>query len=398
MKILIIGAGGREHAIALQLNNHELYFTGTNAGMSEVATAVDIDVLDNSALLSFVVEQDIELTVVGPEVPLKNGVVDYFEANNKRIFGPTKAASKLEWSKEYAKEIMDKYSVSTAAYASFTDKESALTYLEGKEEIVIKYDGLAAGKGVVVCMNHSEAVEAIELMFTSFGDKVVIEEFLTGYEFSLMAFVSGEDVYPMQVAQDHKRAFDNDLGPNTGGMGAYSPVPIVTKENIKEATDILNKMAKGMVAEGVPFKGVLYGGFIGTKDGVKVIEFNARFGDPETEVVLPRLTSDLKDVFENIIDSKPVVLEWNSDYTLGVVMASKGYPGAYEKGFEIKNPTGIHMGTKLDEVVKTNGGRVLFVLGSGKTLKEAQMDAYKKVESVNCDALFYRTDIGNNSL
>ncbi len=228
MKILIIGAGGREHAIALQLNSHELYFVGTNAGLSEFATSVDIDALDNIALLSYVVENGIDLTVVGPEVPLKNGIVDFFEANNKRIFGPTKAASKLEWSKEYAKEIMYKYNVPTAAYDSFTNKRSALEYLQDKEEIVIKYDGLAAGKGVVVCMNHAEAVDAIEMMFSSYGDKVVIEEFLTGYEFSLMAFVSGEDVYPMQVAQDHKRAFDGDLGPNTGGMGAYSPVPIVT--------------------------------------------------------------------------------------------------------------------------------------------------------------------------
>lgn len=399
MKILVIGSGGREHAILNSLTGHDLYFTGTNAAMSKQATNIEISEMDNDGLLEFALHEGIDLTVVGPEAPLKNGVVDVFEANGLRIFGPTQAAAKLEWSKEYAKEIMMKYGVPTAAYESFTDLELAKAYLADKEEIVIKYDGLAAGKGVVVCENNEQALSTIEMMFSSYGDKVVIEEFLDGYEFSLMAFVSNDKVYPMQVAQDHKRAFDNDEGPNTGGMGAYSPVPIVTDTDIEEATLILNQVAKGMMLENNPFKGILYGGFIKTEAGVKVIEFNARFGDPETEVVLPRLVTPLVDVFEAMIDNREVVLEWSSEYTLGVVMASKGYPTAYEKGFEIINPSGIHMGTKLvSDKVYTNGGRVLFVLGKGSTLEEAQKDAYQKVSEVECSNLFYRTDIGNNSL
>jgi len=399
MKILIIGSGGREHAILNSLIGNEIYFTGSNAQMETLAQRVDISEMDNEALLEFVVDNGIELTIVGPEAPLKNGIVDTFLKNDLKIFGPTKAASKLEWSKEYAKEIMNKYDVPTAFYETFTDLDNAVRYVKDFNEIVIKYDGLAAGKGVVVANNQDEAIDALKMMFDSYGDKVIVEEFLDGYEFSLMAFVAGDKVYPMQVAQDHKRAFDGDLGPNTGGMGAYSPVPIVSDSDIDEATSILNKVAKGMVLEGNPFKGILYGGFIKTEKCVKVIEFNARFGDPETEVVLPRLNSNLLDVFLSIINSTDIELEWNNDYTLGVVMASKGYPLSYEKGFIIENALGIHMGTTLknDEVV-TNGGRVLFVLGTGKTLIEAQRDAYEKVKQVRCENLFYRTDIGNNSL
>lgn len=399
MKILIIGSGGRENAILNKLRSHELYFTGTNAFMELHATPVPINEMDNEGLVAFAKSEKIDLTVVGPEAPLKNGVVDAFEHEGLTIFGPTQEAAKLEWSKEYAKVIMDKYDVPTGAYESFTDYEEAAAYVGDQAPIVIKYDGLAAGKGVVVAMTNEEAHLALKNMFSSYGDKVVIEEFLDGYEFSLMAFVSGDKVYPMQVAQDHKRAFDHDKGPNTGGMGAYSPVPMVSESDIEEATVILNKVAKGMVSEGIPFKGILYGGFIKTAEAVKVIEFNARFGDPETEVVLPRLESDLAEVFLNVVHSKEVVLEWNSTFTLGVVMASNGYPLSYKKGFVIENAQGVHMGTKLvDGQITTNGGRVLFVLGSGETLLEAQQDAYNKVREVECEHLFYRTDIGNNSL
>lgn len=399
MNILIIGSGGREHAILSSLEGNNIFFTGNNAAMQKSATRLDINEMDNEALVRFVQRNQIELTVVGPEGPLKNGIVDEFNKHNLAIFGPTKNASKIEWSKSYAKEIMFKYNVPTADYETFTDIVSATKYLSGKEQIVIKYDGLAAGKGVVVAQSNNEAIEALEMMFGTYGDKVVIEEFLDGYEFSLMAFVDESNVYPMEVAQDHKRALDGDLGPNTGGMGSYSPVPIVSETDIAEATDILNKVAQGLVAEGNPFKGILYGGFIRTKNGVKVIEFNARFGDPETEVVLPRLKTPLLDVFLSIIHSNNVALEWNSGYTLGVVMASKGYPVKYEKGFTIKGDTGFHMGTiSKDCLTKSNGGRVLFVMGTGDTLKLAQIDAYKNVDKVICDNLFYRTDIGNNSI
>lgn len=399
MKILIIGSGGREHAILQSLSKSEIYFTGSNAMMEQHATRLNINEMDNDGLVQFALDNQIELTVVGPEAPLKNGIVDCFIENGLRIFGPTMSAAKIEWSKEYAKEIMIRHNVPTAEYESFTDLDKAKEYLSTKDKIVIKYDGLAAGKGVVVAENRTEAISALESMFDSYGDKVVIEEFLDGYEFSLMAFVSEGSVYPMQVAQDHKRAYDGDLGPNTGGMGAYSPVPIVTETDIIEATDILNKVANGMLTEGNPFKGILYGGFIKTNSGVKVIEFNARFGDPETEVVLPLLKTDLLSVFNAVIDGDDIELQWNKDYTLGVVMASKGYPVAYEKGFVIDNANGIHMGTTLkDNDVVTNGGRVLFVLGTGPTLLDAQIDAYKKVEEVKCDNLFYRKDIGNNSL
>lgn len=406
MKILVIGSGGREHAIChqLSLSKHkpEIFAAPGNAGMK--ATRVNIKVTDKEALLKFAKENKIDLTVVGPEASLATGIVDLFLENGLKIFGPKKNAAIIEGSKEFAKDLMKKYSIPTAGYETFSDFDKAKAYVEKKgAPIVIKYDGLAAGKGVVVAKEMDEAIKALEdmLLDKTFGDaSVVIEDYLEGPEFSLMAFVNGSKVFPMVIAQDHKRAYDNDLGPNTGGMGAYSPVPIISDSEVKYAIkEIMQKTADAMVNENRPFLGVLYGGLMKTKDGIKVIEFNARFGDPETEVVLPRLNSDFVDVILDLIDGKDLNLDWDKEPRLGVVMASKGYPGSYEKGFEIKGLENtdlvFHMGTKEENgKYYTDGGRVLLVVGKGKTLKDAQANAYENVSKISCDNLFYRKDIG----
>ena len=406
MKILVIGSGGREHAIChqLSLSKHkpEIFAAPGNAGMK--ATCVKIKATDKEALLKFALENKIDLTVVGPEAALATGIVDLFLENNLKIFGPKKNAAIIEGSKEFAKDLMKKYNIPTSNYETFTEYKDAEAYvLKHGAPIVIKYDGLAAGKGVVVALNIDDAINALKdmLLDKTFGDaKVVIEDYLEGPEFSLMAFVNGNKVFPMVIAQDHKRAYDNDLGPNTGGMGAYSPVPIITDSEVKYAVkEIMQKTADAMVSENRPFLGVLYGGLMKTKDGIKVIEFNARFGDPETEVVLPRLNSDFVDVILDLIDGKDLDLDWDKNPRLGVVMASKGYPGNYEKGFEIEGLEDadlvFHMGTRKENgKYFTDGGRVLLVIGKGKTLKEAQENAYKNVSKIKCANLFYRHDIG----
>ena len=406
MKILVIGSGGREHAIIhqLSLSKHkpEIFAAPGNAGMN--AERVNIKVTDKEALLKFALENKIDLTVVGPEASLATGIVDLFMENGLKIFGPKKNAAIIEGSKEFAKDLMKKYNIPTSDYATFSNFNEAKAYVLKKgAPIVIKYDGLAAGKGVVVAKTIDEAVKALEdmLLDKTFGDaSVVIEDFLEGPEFSLMAFVNGNKVFPMVIAQDHKRAYDNDLGPNTGGMGAYSPVPIISDSDVKYAVkEIMQKAADAMVSENRSFLGVLYGGLMKTKDGIKVIEFNARFGDPETEVVLPRLESDFVDVIMDVIDGKDVDLKWDKNPRLGVVMASKGYPGSYEKGYEIKGldkcDLVFHMGTKKEnDKYYTDGGRVLLVVGKGKTLKDAQKDAYNNVSKIDCENLFYRKDIG----
>ena len=368
------------------------------------AERVNIKVTDKEALLKFALENKIDLTVVGPEASLATGIVDLFMENGLKIFGPKKNAAIIEGSKEFAKDLMKKYNIPTSDYATFSNFNEAKAYVLKKgAPIVIKYDGLAAGKGVVVAKTIDEAVKALEdmLLDKTFGDaSVVIEDFLEGPEFSLMAFVNGNKVFPMVIAQDHKRAYDNDLGPNTGGMGAYSPVPIISDSDVKYAVkEIMQKAADAMVSENRSFLGVLYGGLMKTKDGIKVIEFNARFGDPETEVVLPRLESDFVDVIMDVIDGKDVDLKWDKNPRLGVVMASKGYPGSYEKGYEIKGldkcDLVFHMGTKKEnDKYYTDGGRVLLVVGKGKTLKDAQKDAYNNVSKIDCENLFYRKDIG----
>ena len=412
MKVLVIGSGGREHAIIDKLNESkhvtEIFAAPGNPGMKE-ASLVNIKVTDKEALLKFAKENKIDLTVVGPEASLATGIVDLFRENNLNIFGPTLNAARLETSKEFAKEIMAKYNVPTASYASFTNYEEAKKYLISKgAPIVIKYDGLAAGKGVVVAKTLEEADNALKdmLIDDKFGsDKVVIEEYLEGPEFSFMCFVDGNNVYPMDLSQDHKRAYDNDLGPNTGGMGAYSPVPIITQSDKEYAyNNILKKVANGMVNEGIPFTGVLYGGLMKTKDGIKVIEFNARFGDPETEVVLPRLESDLYEVFMNLINHKEISLKWSDLYCLGIVMASKGYPDKYEKMHKITGLDKVcgkvyYMGVDVkDNTYYTNGGRVLFVVEKAKTLLEARNKALEDIKKIECDNLFYRTDIAHWSI
>lgn len=410
MKVLVIGSGGREHAIVDALTRspqvEKIYAAPGNAGMAAQAECVAIRETEIEKLAAFAKENGVELTVVGPEVALAAGVADCFKAEGLRIFGPSKAAARIESSKEFAKELMAKYNIPTAGFKAFTDYAEAKAYVESRPlPAVLKYDGLAAGKGVVIAQTMEEADEALKdmLLDTKFGQgKVVVEDFLTGPEFSFMCFVSGEKVWPMQLAQDHKRAYDGDKGPNTGGMGAYSPLPFVTKEDEEFAlNEILKPVAAAMVKEGCSFEGVLYGGLMKTPDGVKVIEFNARFGDPETEVVLPRLKSDIVDIFCAVADHSDTELEWHDFMTLGVVLASKGYPGDYKKGVEIGGLNEVegtlyHMGTKAEgEKILTNGGRVLFVVGKGATLDEARRNALKDVERVQCDNLFHRTDIGH---
>ncbi|TXC85726.1 phosphoribosylamine--glycine ligase [Metabacillus litoralis] len=417
MKVLIIGQGGREHALVWKAAQsklvEEVFVAPGNDGMNEFATRVEISENDNEALLAFAKKEEIGLTIVGPEVPLLNGIVNDFEEAGLKVFGPTKEAALIEGSKNFAKELMIKYNIPTADYQTFTDVEQAKAYINEKgAPIVIKADGLAAGKGVTVAETLDVALESVTDMLENekFGDassSVVIEEFLAGEEFSLMAFVKGEKVYPMVIAQDHKRAYDNDEGPNTGGMGAYSPVPQISETVVQTAVEtILKPAAKALISEGRYFTGILYAGLILTSEGPKVIEFNARFGDPETQVVLPRLESDLVESLLAILNDQPVELKWSSKAVLGVVLASKGYPDDYEKGQPIGKLTEkaddaviFHAGTKkVDDQFVNNGGRVLVVSGYGETISDAQAHAYKLVDQIACPALFYRKDIGNKAI
>lgn len=413
MKVMVIGSGGRCHAIVKALSKSEkvtrIYAAPGNDGMSELATLIPISATNVSELVAFAKIENMDLTVVGPEVSLAAGVVNEFEKNGLKIFGPTKEAATIESSKSFAKDLMKKYNIPTADFEIFSDFEKALEYAKTKTlPLVLKYDGLAAGKGVVICHTIEEVIDNLRDMLVEdkFGEpKLVIEEFLEGPEFSFMCFVSNLDVYPLVISQDHKRAYENDMGPNTGGMGAYSGVPIIEQADVDYALEhIMKPTAAALAKEGKPFKGLLYGGLMKTKDGVKVIEFNARFGDPETEVVLPRLESDIYDAFINVIDGEPVELKWNDNYTLGIVLASKGYPGAYIKGDTIEGLDEVesdvyHMGTRIVNGKYTvNGGRVVIVVGSGKTLKEAQEKALEDVKKIKCDSLFYRSDIGYRAL
>lgn len=413
MNVLVVGSGGREHAIVDALSRSaqvgKIYCAPGNVGIARQAECVAIRETEVERLLDFAREKQVGLTVVGPEAALAVGIVDAFRAAGLRIFGPTKAAARIETSKEFAKELMTRYGIPTAAYRSFSDYKDAHAYVvEQGAPIVLKYDGLAAGKGVVVAQTLEEADAALRdmLLDDKFGEgRVVIEECLTGPEFSFMCFVSGSKVWPMVLAQDHKRAYDGDKGPNTGGMGAYSPLPFITDEDERFALEhIMEPTAAALVAEGCPFTGVLYGGLMKTPQGIKVIEFNARFGDPETEVVLPRLASDIADIFCAVADGGDAALQWHDFATLGVVLASKGYPSDYRKGFEIKGleqaeDTVYHMGTRAEgDKIVTNGGRVLFVLGRGATLAEAHAAALRNVARIECENLFHRTDIGWQAL
>lgn len=416
MKVLVIGKGGREHAIAWKFAQSpsvsEIFIAPGNVGMQAIGNLVPIQESDTNALVHFAKENNIDLTMVGPEVPLLNGIVDAFQAAGLQVFGPTKAAALIEGSKGFAKDLMKKYGIPTAGYETFTDYEEARAYIESKgAPIVLKADGLAAGKGVVVAMTDEEALDAVyEMMAESkFGEassKLVVEEFLDGEEFSFMAFVNGEKVYPMVIAQDHKRAYDGDKGPNTGGMGAYSPVPQISNRVVEEALEtVLLPTAKALVKEGRPFVGILYAGLILTKQGPKVIEFNARFGDPETQVVLPRLESDLAEVLTGVLRGEELELKWSEKSVVGVVMASIGYPEAYENGAVIEGADLIgeglvfHAGTEgQDGKLLTNGGRVLLVAAQSDSLEKAQKAAYEELSKVKCNNLFYRSDIANKAI
>lgn len=411
--VLVVGSGGRCHAIVDALSRSgkvgKIYCAPGNAGIAKQAECVNIGVTKIEELADFAQRNEIDLTIVGPEASLNAGIADTFNKRGLRIFGPDKASAKIESSKEFAKQIMQKAGVPTASYTPFTNYEEALAYVKSRPlPAVIKYDGLAAGKGVVVATSYEEAEKALAdmLLNESFGkDKVIIEDYLEGPEFSFMCFVNGEKVYPLALAQDHKRAFDGDKGPNTGGMGAYSPVPFISKEVEMEALNkIMIPTAKALVENGTPFLGILYGGLILTKEGPKVIEFNARFGDPETEVVLPRLKSDLYDFINAVIEGEPFEAEWSDEACLGIVLAAKGYPGSYKKGLPLKeiDTTDLllyHMGTKCDDKgLVSDGGRVLMAVGKAETLHEARHKALEGLDKISSDDFFYRRDIGKAAI
>ncbi|MDR0921529.1 MAG: phosphoribosylamine--glycine ligase [Lactobacillales bacterium] len=419
MKILVIGSGGREHAIAkkfLASNKVEAVFVAKgNVGMKKDGIQiVDISEENHAALIEFAKEQAIDWTFVGPEIPLLNGIVDDFQAAGLKIYGPTKRAALIEGSKDFAKEIMNKYNIPTANHQTFTDYEEAKAYVtEQGAPIVIKADGLAAGKGVVVAETLEQAIAALKDMlednkFGESGARVVVEEFLDGQEFSLLSFVDGEKVWPMVIAQDHKRAYDNDEGPNTGGMGAYAPVPQISQEMVDKAIEtIVKPAARGLVREGRSFTGILYAGLIATKEGAKVIEFNARFGDPETQIVLPRLTSDFASIIDDILNGNEPIVEWKKEgYTLGVVVAADGYPAEYEKGVllpdfsTLENSEVLFAGVAENSEGKlvTNGGRVYLLASEGTTLEEAQAKVYADLEKLDTTGTFYRSDIGSKAL
>ena len=412
MKVLVVGSGGRCHAIVERLSKSpqvdKIFCAPGNAGIAALAECVAIKETEVEKLKAFAIDNNISLTVVGPEVALEAGIANSFKESGLRIFGPTREAARIETSKQFAKDLMHKYGVPTAAYATFEDFDAAMEYVKaGTLPTVLKYDGLAAGKGVVIAETMEEAEAALRDMLQDekLGKgKVVVEEYLEGPEFSLLCFVNGKDVYPMPVAQDHKRAYDGDKGPNTGGMGAYTELPFITDEDLAFAMDkIMRPTAAAMVEEGCPFCGVLYGGLMKTKSGIKVIEFNARFGDPETEVILPRMTSDICQVFCDVADGKQPTIEWNAMATLGIVLASKGYPGSYEKGYAIEGTEEVdgsiyHMGTALkDGKYVTSGGRVMIVVCEAPSLREAQQKAAAEVAKIKCENLFHRTDIGDKA-
>jgi phosphoribosylamine---glycine ligase len=419
MNVLIIGRGGREHAICRKVSEsaglEKVFVAPGNPGMADVAELVSIAESEHEQLLQFAKDNGVGLTIIGPEVPLLEGLADKFEAAGLAVFGPRQAAAEIEGSKSFAKELMKKYQIPTADYAVFTKYEDARNYIEEKgAPIVIKADGLAAGKGVTVALTKEEALASVEEMlidakFGAASSRVVIEEFLAGEEFSLMALVNGEVVVPLEIAQDHKRAYDGDLGPNTGGMGAYSPVPQIGAETVQTAVDtVLIPAAKAMVQEGRSFCGVLYAGLIKTPDGPKVIEFNARFGDPETQVVLPRLKSDLVQVVLELLNGGCPTLEWDVQAMIGAVVAAKGYPEAYEKGAVLTGLAELndqevftfHAGTVKNDAGEfvTAGGRVLLVGAKAESIVEAQEKVYRELEKLTCDGVFYRKDIGAKAI
>ena len=421
MKVLVIGGGGREHALVWKIAQSpkvdHIYCAPGNAGIAEMAEIVNLSASDIEGLASFASKNGVDLTVVGPEIPLTMGIVDLFESRGLPVFGPSKKAAEMEGSKRFSKEIMEKYGIPTAEYSSFTSKDEALNYIDKMgAPIVIKADGLAAGKGVVVAMTLEEANEAIETImgdkvFGAAGDSVVIEEFMQGEEASFLVFSDGKNVIPLPSAQDHKPIFDDDKGPNTGGMGAYSPAPVITKKMEEEILEtIIVPTINGMAAEGKPYKGILYAGLMVTDKGPKVVEFNARFGDPECQPIMMRIKGDIIPVIEACIDERldEVDIELVDDASICVVMASKGYPASYEKGDVISGLESLkdkddvvvfHAGTKISEgKIVTNGGRVLGVTASGKDVESAIKKAYEAVNQISWDGTYFRKDIGKKAI
>lgn len=417
MKVLIVGGGGREHAIAWKCSQSKrvskLYAAPGNAGIAELAECVDISVMDASALVAFAKEKEIDLTIIGPDDPLVAGVADAFKDAGLRAFGPAKNAAIIEGSKAFSKDLMKKYNIPSAAYETFDSPEAAIEYLEtAKMPIVLKADGLALGKGVLICNTLEEAKAGVKTLmldkrFGSAGDKIVIEEFMTGREVSVLCYCDGTHIKPMASAQDHKRAKDGDKGLNTGGMGTFSPSPFYTEDVDRFCREnVYQKTMDAMKAEGRDFVGILFCGLMLTQDGPKVLEYNARFGDPEAQVVLPRMKNDIIDVMEACIDGRldEIELEFDEQAAVCVVLASDGYPEHYDKGYVItgldtfKNKEGyyvFHAGTKkTDAGIVTNGGRVLGVTAKGKTLLDARSNAYKATEWINFDNKYMRHDIG----
>lgn len=423
MRVLILGSGGREHVLAWKIAQSplltKLYAIPGNAGIAELAECHSIALENLEELCRFAENQKIDLTIVGPEAPLVAGIVDFFESRGLKIFGPSKAAARLEGSKAFAKDTMTKYGIPTADYEIFSNINEAKHYaVETEMPVVIKADGLAAGKGVVVCQSSQEAVGAITQMMAEgvFGDagkQIIIERALEGEEFSILAFTDGEKIIPLPSSQDHKRAYDYDRGPNTGGMGAYSPCPQMPDERVAQAVDkVIRPVIEGMAKDGTPYRGIIYAGIMQTKDGPFVLEYNCRFGDPEAQAILPRLKSDFLEIAAQIASGglQHERLEWEDRACLTVVMASGGYPGFYHKGFPIDglgtaakaSPQVFvfHAGTAKDGDGKivTAGGRVLTVSALGENLKTAHDEVYKVIPQIRFEGAFYRRDIGRRAL
>jgi len=418
--ILVIGSGGREHALVLKLKESKkvgkIYCIPGNPGIAKIAECVTMDINDNAALVTFAVSHHIDLTVVGPEVPLANGIVNALGEQGLKAFGPTKSAARIEGSKAFAKYLMEKYNIPTAGFAVFTDAEAAKEYITKQgAPVVVKADGLAAGKGVVVAMTLAEALEAVDMImcdnaFGQAGSQVVIEEFLVGEEASILAFTDGKTIVPMVAAQDHKRVYDHDQGPNTGGMGAYAPAPVITPAISEQVMkEVLQPTIDAMNSEGTPYCGCLYAGLIITDAGPKVIEFNARFGDPETQVVLPLLDSDLVTIMEACIAGTlaDAEIKWKKAAAVCIVMASGGYPGKYNtgdvmSGIEDAEQAGayvFHAGTaSKDGQFVTNGGRVLGVTAIDSDIKQAVDKVYQAVGKIQFNGMHYRKDIAHRAI
>ncbi|MEE9214943.1 MAG: phosphoribosylamine--glycine ligase [Thermodesulfobacteriota bacterium] len=421
MKILVIGSGGREHALCWKMRGSTLvekvYCAPGNAGISKDDTCIDIKATDINGLLRFARSEEIDITVVGPEIPLSIGIVDRFMQEDQRIFGPSKQASQIEISKVFCKNLMKKYNIPSAFYSVFDDFDTAVKWIEEvKPPLVVKADGLAAGKGVFICRDVQEAVDALNTImrnkvFGESGNRVVIEEFLEGEEVSFFAFTDGKNILPLESSQDHKALLDGDKGPNTGGMGAYSPAPLVTEElREKIINQIMVPTLDALNNEGIDYKGILYAGLMIQNSEPKVLEFNCRFGDPEAQPLLMRMKTDIVPIINAVVDSNlsGVEIEWYDESSVCVVLASKGYPGDYKKGYEIRgleildNISGInvfHSGTIYrDDSYLTNGGRVLGVTSLGKDIKQSIKAVYNAIEKIDCEHLFYRSDIGSKAL